>query len=387
MLAARHGRLEPVPRGAGRRRSAACPASPGAARARLDRSGAGRARSRSKIDLATTLFIVSSKSGSTLEPNIFKAYFFERVKQAARRGRGGAAASSPSPIPARTCEKEARGRRLPAHLPRRARHRRPLLGAVELRHGAGGGHGPRRRAAARRRRARCSHACAPGVPADGEPGPRARHDPRRRRQPRRCDKLTLVASPGIHDLGAWLEQLVAESTGKDGKGIIPVDRERARAARRSYGDDRAVRVPAPRGRRPTPRRTRRSPRSSRPGKPVVAHPRRDAVRPRPRSSSAGRSPPPIAGAVIGINPFNQPDVEASKIATRPLTTEYEKTGTLPAEAPFFEGDGVKLFADAENAEALERRGRHRRRSARVSRGAPRPPRRRATTSRCSPTSR
>jgi len=61
----------------------------------------------------------------------------------------------------------------------------------------------------------------------------------------------------------------------------------------------------------------------------------------------------IAGAVMGINPFNQPDVEASKLATRALTSEYEKTGKLPAESPFFEGDGVKLFADPKNTEALK----------------------------------
>jgi transaldolase/glucose-6-phosphate isomerase len=47
-------------------------------------------------------------------------------------------------------------------------------------------------------------------------------------------------------------------------------------------------------------------------------------------------------------------VEASKLATRALTSEYEKTGKLPQEAPFFEGDGVKLFADAKNADALKK---------------------------------
>ena len=61
----------------------------------------------------------------------------------------------------------------------------------------------------------------------------------------------------------------------------------------------------------------------------------------------------IAGAVIGINPFNQPDVEASKIVTKSMTSEYEKTGKLPAETPFFEGERLKLFADAKNAEALK----------------------------------
>jgi len=61
----------------------------------------------------------------------------------------------------------------------------------------------------------------------------------------------------------------------------------------------------------------------------------------------------VAGSIIGINPFDQPDVEASKIATRKLTDEYEQTGSLPAEAPFFETQGVKLFANQENATALQ----------------------------------
>ncbi len=61
----------------------------------------------------------------------------------------------------------------------------------------------------------------------------------------------------------------------------------------------------------------------------------------------------VAGSIIGINAFNQPDVEASKVATRKLTSEYEATGKLPAEEPFFEGDGVKLYADAKNADALK----------------------------------
>ena len=62
-----------------------------------------------------------------------------------------------------------------------------------------------------------------------------------------------------------------------------------------------------------------------------------------------------AGSIIGINPFNQPDVEASKIETKKLTSEYEKNGSLPAETPIFEAPGVKLFTDEENASAL---GKH-----------------------------
>ena len=58
----------------------------------------------------------------------------------------------------------------------------------------------------------------------------------------------------------------------------------------------------------------------------------------------------VAGSIIGINAFNQPDVEASKIATRDLTSVYEKTGSLPAESPIFEEGGIKLFTDAKNAD-------------------------------------
>ncbi len=60
----------------------------------------------------------------------------------------------------------------------------------------------------------------------------------------------------------------------------------------------------------------------------------------------------VAGAIIGINAFNQPDVEASKIATRKLTSEYEKSGALPPETPILEADGTTLFTDDTNAAAL-----------------------------------
>jgi hypothetical protein len=64
----------------------------------------------------------------------------------------------------------------------------------------------------------------------------------------------------------------------------------------------------------------------------------------------------VAGSIIGIDAFNQPDVEASKIATRELTSEFEKTGSLPAEKPILDKDGIKLFADPRNAEALSKTG-------------------------------
>jgi transaldolase/glucose-6-phosphate isomerase len=64
----------------------------------------------------------------------------------------------------------------------------------------------------------------------------------------------------------------------------------------------------------------------------------------------------VAGAVIQVNPFDQPDVEASKVATRKLTIEYEETGSLPAEEPFFEGEGIKLFGTAPRSEEESLKG-------------------------------
>jgi transaldolase/glucose-6-phosphate isomerase len=60
----------------------------------------------------------------------------------------------------------------------------------------------------------------------------------------------------------------------------------------------------------------------------------------------------VAGAIMNINPFNQPDVEAAKIEAKKLTEEYEKTGELPDEKAFFEESGIKLFTDEKNAGEL-----------------------------------
>src|SRR6185436_6848900 len=178
-------------------------------------------------------FIVSSKSGSTLEPNIFKAYFFEKVKQ--KLGDKAGSRFIAVTDPGSNLEKEARGDKF--------RHIFPGVPSIGGRYSALSNFGMVPAAAmgldverlldeAERMQA----ACAPGVPAEENPG-LVLGTILGIAASRGLDKLTLVASPGIHDLGAWLEQLIAESTGKLGKGIIPVDRERV-GAPSSYGDDR-----------------------------------------------------------------------------------------------------------------------------------------------------
>ena len=163
------------------------------------------------------------------------------------------------------------------------------------------------------------------------------------------DKVTIITSPGISDLGAWLEQLLAESTGKIGKGIIPVDRE-GLATPGAYGSDRVfVYVRLESG--ADADQDAKVAAIEKAGHPVV----RVAM---PDIYDLGAEffrwevATAVAGAIIGINAFNQPDVEASKIATRSLTSAYEKTGSLPAEKPVVEDSGIKLFTDDKNAAEL-----------------------------------
>ena len=165
------------------------------------------------------------------------------------------------------------------------------------------------------------------------------------------DKVTIITSPGISDLGAWLEQLLAESTGKQGKGLIPVDREKL-GTPEVYGKDRLfVYLRLENAVDPTQDSQIDALRKA--GQPVVRINLADIY------DIGGEFfrweiATAVAGSIIGINSFDQPDVEASKIVTRQLTAEYEKTGKLPEEKPFWEGDGVKLFTDERNAANLRK---------------------------------
>ena len=140
-----------------------------------------------------------SKSGTTLEPNIFKQYFFERVHADRRGRRRRAAASSPSPIPGRSSSRRRR-RTASATSLRAARRSAGATRRSRLRHGAGGGRWASTSRAARRARARWSRACAAGGRPRTIPGVALGRDPRRPARAAGRDKLTLVASPGIDDL-------------------------------------------------------------------------------------------------------------------------------------------------------------------------------------------
>ena len=299
-----------------------------------------------KLDLAKTLVIVSSKSGGTLEPNILKAYFFDAMRKAVgadKAGRHFVAVTDPGSHMEDVAKKD--GFRHIFHGDKRIGGRYSVLSNFGLVPAAAMGVDVERFLASADLMVQ---ACAAGTPPKYNPGVQlgvalgvAGNHGR--------DKVTIVASPGIADMGAWLEQLLAESTGKQGKGLVPIDGETPASADH-YGEDRIfayLRL----NDAPDAAQDKAMAALEAAGQPVI------------RAGLNGHAEigqqfflwefaTAVAGSVLGIHPFDQPDVEASKIETRKLTDAYAQSGSLPPETPFAEFEGISLFADAKNADAL-----------------------------------
>ena len=165
------------------------------------------------------------------------------------------------------------------------------------------------------------------------------------------DKLTLIVAPGIEALGAWLEQLIAESTGKRGRMILPIDGEPAHPPEQ-YGRDRLF-VVVRLGGALTEAGERRVAELVEAGQPLIELDCR-TVDEIGGELFRWEIATAAAGARLGVHPFDQPDVEAAKIATRRLTAAVEATGELPPETAFLAEAGLELHADEANrAELLD----------------------------------
>jgi glucose-6-phosphate isomerase len=300
---------------------------------------------RDRVDLAETLVIVASKSGSTLEPNILKQYFFEEMKKAVGAEKAGSHFLAITD-PGSKMEQVAKADGF-----RHIFYGDPQIGG---RFSALSNFGVVAATVAGLDTSRLLAEAAKAV-AEAKRAPEgnsavelgltlgtAANAGR--------DKLTIFTSPEIYDLGAWLEQLIAESTGKLGKGITPVDRE-AIAAPEVYGDDRIFAYIRYAGTADSSQDARVAAIEAA-GHPVI-HIEMEDLYEIFGQFFTWEVATAVAGSGMGINPFNQPDVESAKIETRALTEAYEKTGKLAERKPVLIDGGIKLYATEDYAATLK----------------------------------
>lgn len=306
-------------------------------------------RMQAGIALDKTLFIVSSKSGGTTEPNALMDYFFSRVGEETGSNAGGhfVAVTDPGSSLERTAK--SRGFAQIFYGEPSIGGRYSVLSPFGLVPAAAAGIDV---AKILDLAASMVRACGPDVPPAENPGVQlglalgaaAKHG---------RDKITLTASKRIADFGAWTEQLIAESTGKNGKALIPLEGETL-GKPDVYGNDRVfidlrLTNDTDKTRETTLAALEKA------GHPVV---RINVTSPEHIGQEFFRFEiaTAVAGAVMGINPFDQPDVEAAKIKTRELTSAFEKTGSLPAESAAVTDGTIAIYTDAKNVDALRKAG-------------------------------
>ncbi len=300
----------------------------------------------SKIDLAKTLFIVASKSGSTLEPNCFKQYFFDRVSKTVGKENAGKqfiAITDPGSKMQKIAE--ADGFRHILYGKPEIGGRFSALSAFGLTAAAAMGLDVEKLLTGAASMVRSCKATNPNENPGAILGTILGTCYRNGR-----DKLTIFTPLEFYDLGAWLEQLIAESTGKNGVSIVPVDREPLQMVD-MYGDDRIFVNFTLKGSEIDEDTLADLKDIEDSGHPMI-NIELETLYGLGREFFRWEFAVAVAGAIMEINPFDQPDVESAKIEARKITDAYAQSGTLPAENPFFEEDGIWLFAAAGYAAEL-----------------------------------
>ena len=288
------------------------------------------------IDLRKSLFLVSSKSGGTVEPLSFFAYFFHLLEKekGERAGENFVAITDPGTA----LEQVAHEKRF-----RRVFHGQPDIGGrysalsnfgmvpaalagVDVRELLG-------------RAAAMAQACGASVPLEENPGIALGALLAEAARAGR-DKLTFVMSTGIYTFADWVEQLLAESTGKEGKGLVPVVREYIHTPE-SYGHDRLF-VHMTLASEMNHSVQQRLEILEAAGHPVV---RFELADPYDLGKEFFRweVATATAGALLGINPFDQPNVQESKDNTSRLLGQYRAQGRLAEEGPVAEYEGIQVY--------------------------------------------
>jgi len=299
------------------------------------------------LDLEKTLFIVSSKSGTTLESNNFKQYFYGRLQSVLKRTEVGdrfLAITDPGTSLATLAHNE-KFKAIFYGIPSIGGRYSALsnFGIVPL-----GLMGIDIKQFLQHAITMAESCTATILPSDNPGvllgillGVCAKYGK---------DKVTLVVSPAIHALGAWLEQLLAESTGKNGKGLIPVDQEPL-GLPENYGNDRVI----------VYIRLENANDAAQDHAIAILEQSGQVII---RLQLADKNhlgaqilqweiATAVASSILGVNPFDQPDVEASKVRALQLTAEYEITRNIFQPKPIFAAQGMQLFTDDSNAREIQ----------------------------------
>jgi transaldolase/glucose-6-phosphate isomerase len=302
------------------------------------------------VDISKTLFIVSSKSGGTTEPNVMKDYFFDRVSKAigtAKTGHRFIAVTDPGSSLEKVAKKQGFARIFYGDPTIGGRY--SVLSPFGLVPAAAAGIDVR---SLIKHTLSMVRSCGADVPPHENPGVQfglamglAGLEGR--------DKVTITSSKKVADFGAWAEQLIAESTGKDGKGLIPIDGEPL-GDPSLYGNDRFFIDLRTEGEDDAAHDEKLAA-LEQAGHPVVRIVMK-SIEHIGQEFFRFEIATAVAGAALGINPFNQPDVEAAKVKTRELTGAFEKTGALPAEKPVVSTEEADLYTDEHNAAELRKAG-------------------------------
>jgi transaldolase/glucose-6-phosphate isomerase len=313
----------------------------------LDSTAPGSvAQIEKSVDLAHTLFLVSSKSGGTVEPNSFFKYFYERVRalKGERAGENLVAITDPGT----SLEKLASEKKF--------RHVFPGVPDIGGRYSALSNFGMVPAALAGvdvqtllERAERMVHACGACVPAKENPGivlgATLAEAARRGR-----DKITFLISRGIETFADWVEQLIAESTGKEGKGLLPVVGE-ALGEPEVYGKDRLfVHLKLESEAAGCLEQALSALEAA--GHPVIRISLRDTL-------DLGQEffrwevATAAAGALLDIDPFDQPNVQESKDNTNRLLQQFRSQGKFGEEAPALEANGIQLYCNPQTRASLE----------------------------------
>jgi transaldolase/glucose-6-phosphate isomerase len=313
----------------------------------LDSTVPAQVRSFEKrVDLAKTLCIVASKSGSTTEPLVFYRYFFDRMRQVKgdRAGENFIAITDPGSM-LESLAKESKFRDILPGVPEIGGRYSALsnfgivpaaIMGVNIEH-------------LLYRAERMRHSCDSCVPPEDNPGVMLGVAMGELAKQGR-DKITFITSPAIGALGAWMEQLIAESTGKEGTGIVPIDDEPL-GAPAVYGADRFFAYIRYSGGADAAQDANVAA-LEKAGHPVVRIELTDLIN-LGEEFFLWEIATAVAGSLLGINAFDQPNVQESKDYTKNFLDEYKKNGRLPEEEPVLIADGVKIYGDAATREALK----------------------------------